>query len=205
MNKENIFAGIDDKEIDKMLRNSEFIKICYDKNQTIDTTINRIKMIGIIISGTANIEKYDYNGNRSILEKLETNSIFGDIFFSKFNDVSMIATSKVEVLYLKYDNILSIKNNKFLSNFFKLFEKKIISLNEKVEILSKRTIKDKLLTYFKYLSNNKTNKTIVIPFTYTELADYLSVDRSAMMRSLKKLQENGFITINRKKITIINF
>ena len=62
-----------------------------------------------------------------------------------------------------------------------------------MKVLSKRTIRDKLLTYFSILSNKNYNKIITIPYSLTTLADYLSVDRSAMMRELKSLSDEGFI------------
>ena len=65
--------------------------------------------------------------------------------------------------------------------------------NIRIEVLSKRSIRDKLLTYFSILSNKNFSKSITIPFSLTTLADYLSVDRSAMMREIKSLIDEGFI------------
>ena len=66
-------------------------------------------------------------------------------------------------------------------------------LNTRIELLTKRNIRDKLLSYFDILSANRLYKTITIPFSFTDLADYLSVDRSAMMRELGHLKEDGLI------------
>ena len=109
-----------------------------------------------------------------------------------------------EVLFLDYDELISnsSKYDKINYNINKLLTSKIYSLYEKLEILSKRTIKEKLLSYFSNLSKNSGKKTFILPITYIELADYLSVDRSAMMRELKKLKDNKIINTNGKKITI---
>ena len=87
----------------------------------------------------------------------------------------------------------------------KLLSQKIVELNERVEILSKRSIRDKLLSYFELLASSNPKRSFLLPFTYTDLADYLSVDRSAMMRELKNLKEEGFIQTNGKKITITRY
>ena len=77
-----------------------------------------------------------------------------------------------------------------------------IDLNERVEVLSKRSIREKLLSYLNIVSKKKGKKSFYLPLTYTELADYLSIDRSAMMREIKNLKDEGFIYSNGKKLTI---
>mgnify|MGYP002520430849 CR=1 FL=1 len=74
--------------------------------------------------------------------------------------------------------------------------------NIRIELLTKRSIREKLQTYFTTLTKAGMNRTFYIPLSYTDLADYLSVDRSAMMRELKQLKEEGFVITNKKRITI---
>lgn len=81
--------------------------------------------------------------------------------------------------------------------------KNTIKLNTRIEILSKKNIRDKLLTYFKLISSKNFSKTFTLPFSLTDLADYLSVDRSAMMREISHLKEEGFIEKKGKKITLL--
>ncbi len=80
-----------------------------------------------------------------------------------------------------------------------LVMQKVISLNSRVELLTKRSIREKLLGYFNILSTRTFVKVLALPFSLTDLADYLSVDRSAMMRELKSLKDDGFI----EKLVII--
>ena len=78
-----------------------------------------------------------------------------------------------------------------------------IKLNTRIELLTKKNIRDKLLSYFNIISSKKFSKTITLPFSLTDLADYLSVDRSAMMRELSHLKEEGFIEKKGNKITLL--
>ena len=157
------------------------------------------------------MERYDYNGNRSIIEKLSPNSVFGEVFSRLGSDISVIATSDCEVLFIEYEHIIKkckkgcLYHNILTNNMLKLLSQKIVELNERVEILSKRSIRDKLLSYFELLASSNPKRSFLLPFTYTDLADYLSVDRSAMMREIKNLKEDGFIQTNGKKITIIRY
>lgn len=80
---------------------------------------------------------------------------------------------------------------------------KVTDLNTRIELLTKRSIRDKLLGYFSLLSTKNLSKTFSLPFSLTDLADYLSIDRSAMMREMKGLKEEGFIEKNGHKITLL--
>ena len=208
MEVNSIFDGIDENDIKKMLLCFEARRRTFKKDRTIVSNIINIKMIGIIISGTANIERYDYNGNRSIIEKLEKNSIFGEVFSRLGSDISVIATSDCEVLFIEYEHLIKrckkgcLYHNILTNNVLQLLSKKIIDLNKRLEILSKRTIREKLLSYFELLANDNPKRKFTLPFTYTDLADYLSIDRSAMMREIKNLRDDGFIVTDGKKITL---
>ena len=200
----SLLEGINETDINKILKNIEGNRIKYKKNEKIILDNNNYEIIGLIMNGFINIEKYDYNGNRIIIEKMGKNSIFGNLFINFKNDISIVATSDCEVLYFNYD-ILIRKNKNLIVNLMEIYTKKIIDLNIRIEVLSKRSIRDKLMTYFLIISNYKKNKKIILPWTYTDLADYLSMDRSAMMREIKKLKEEGIIKIDDKKITIISY
>ena len=80
---------------------------------------------------------------------------------------------------------------------------KVVASNERVEILAKRTTREKLLAYFELLAKKNLSRRFELPFTYTDLADYLGVDRSAMQRELKNLKEDEFIKTKGKQITLL--
>ena len=104
MEVKSIFEGIEEEDIKKMLKCFDAKTRTFKKDRTIVTNIINIKMIGIILEGTANVERYDYNGNRSIIEKLEKNSVFGEVFSRLGSDISVIATSDCEVLFIEYEH-----------------------------------------------------------------------------------------------------
>ena len=120
------------------------------------------------------------------------------------NDVSIIASTNCDVLFIDYQLLTSnsSKYDKINYNINRLLTSKIYSLYEKLEILSKRSTGEKLLAYFNNVASKRGKKTFNLPITYMELADYLSVDRSAMMREIKKLKEEKKISTEGKKITI---
>ena len=178
----------------------------FSKGSIITTYMEKRKQICILLSGKADLIRYDFNGNKDIVDRFSKNDIFGEVFFpvNTNNELFVSATEDCEVILFLYDDIhVKCKNNcKFhstlVSNILELVLNKVVHQNARIEILSKRTIREKLLSYFSILSTKSFNKNITIPYSLTSLADYLSVDRSAMMREIKNLIDEGFILKERK-------
>lgn len=186
-------------------------KKTFSKNEIITSYIQKRNQFCILVSGNADLVRYDLNGNKTIVEHFSKNDIFGEVFYmvTTNNELSVEAKGKCEVLFYIYDDIhTKCKNNcKFhqvLSESLpELILSKVTSLNMRVELLTKRSIRDKLIGYFNLLSTRTLSRSFTLPFSLTDLADYLSVDRSAMMREIKLLKEDGFIEKDGNKITLI--
>lgn len=190
---------------------SKVQKKTFHKGEIITSYIAKRNQLCILVSGEADLVRYDYNGNRTIVEHFNTNDVFGEIFYpvSTNNELLVEAKATSSVLFFIYDDIKTkCKNNctfhnNLLINLPELFLNEIIDLNMRIELLSKRTIRDKLRAYFTITSARNMSKSFKIPFSLTDLADFLSVDRSAMMRELKSLKEEGFIEKSGNRITLM--
>ena len=176
-------------------------KKSFNKDETITSYIRNRNQFCILISGNADLVRYDLNGNRTIIEHFSESDIFGEVFYSitTNNELLVEAKSKCEVLIYNYYDIHTkcTKNCKFhqtLSEYLpELILNKITELNTRIELLTQRSTRDKLLMYFSLISTRKLSKTFELPLSLTDLADYLNVDRSAMMRELKLLKEDGMV------------
>lgn len=185
----------------------------FAKNEIITTYIVNRNMLCIVLEGSADLIRYDFDGNQMIVEKFNKYDVFGEIFYkiNINNELFVKAREKTKILMLNYD-IFEKKckrNCKFHENLLlglpKLVLTKISDLNLRIELLSKKTIRDKILSYFRVLSENNFSKTFTLPFSLTDLADYLSIDRSAMMREIKILKEDGIIKKQDKnRFTLLN-
>jgi len=203
----SLFDKIDKNDVNKMLKCFNAKKILYKKDRTILSNVSNTNKFGIILNGSANVIRVDYNGVRSIIERLDNNSIFGGPLYSSFNnELSIVATSDSEILEFDYSHIIGrCKKNcechaQLLDNMLQILANKVAVNNEKILIMSKKSIREKLLEYFKTMSYNAGSKNFKMDFTLTDLADYLSIDRSAMMREIKNLKNEGFIEIINKRI-----
>lgn len=183
----------------------------FKKDEIITTYIAKRNQICILVSGSADLVRYDSNGNKTIIEHFTKNDIFGELFYVIVtnNELFVKARQASEVLFFTYDNLQHKcrQNCKFHQTFNEnmadLILSKVTMLNTRVELLTKRTIRDKLIGYFSILSNRNFSTTFSLPFSLTDLADYLSIDRSAMMRELKYLKDDGFIKKVGNKITLL--
>lgn len=167
------------------------------------------KVIGVILKGNADLKRIDIKGNETILERLSKGNIFSEMFLEENEDSTfLVSTTKTEVLFIDYHFILKDcqihcrYHNFVLNTLMKFMFSKTISLNSKIDILSQRSIKDKILTYLKKEALKKNSKTFTIPYSFQELADYLCIDRSAMMRELKNLQKEKKIKKEGRTFTI---
>ena len=184
----------------------------FDKNEIITTYIVNRNMIFIVLDGSADLLRYDFNGNQTIVEKFNKYDVFGEIFYriNINNELFVKAREKSKILMFNYDIFerKCKKNCKFheelLIGLPNLVLTKVSDLNLRIELLSQKTIRDKILSYFRILSENNFSKTFTLPFSLTDLADYLSIDRSAMMREIKTLKEDGVIKkLDKNRFTLL--
>lgn len=171
------------------------------KNEVITTYIQKRNQLCILLDGSADLVRYDLNGNRTIVEHFSKNALFGEVFYkiTTNNELFVEAKSTCTVLFYIYNNIQSKCNksckfhNTLVDYLPELILNKITDLNTRIELLTQRTTRDKLLMYFSLISTRKLSKSFELPLSLTDLADYLNVDRSAMMRELKLLKEDRLV------------
>lgn len=198
----------------KLLSSCERVQLKkFEKNEIITTYIINRNQVCIVLEGSADLMRYDFNGNQMVVEKFNKFDVFGEIFYqiNTNNELFVLAKEKSKILIFNYD-IFEKKCKKnckmhedLLIGLPNLVLTKVSDLNLRIELLSKKTIRDKLISYFRILSEKNFSKTFTLPFSLTDLADYLSIDRSAMMRELKSLKEEGFIKKSDKnKITLLS-
>ena len=192
----NISAILDSKE-----HCHKLIQKNYNKGEIITSYLENRKQIFIMISGEAALVRYDERGNKDIVDFFREGSIFGETFYNVYlnSELSVVATKKCSCLTIMYDDIIHKCDNKCkyheeLNNLMlNLLFENTTHLNSRIEVISKRTIREKLHIYLETLSIESYSNKVTIPYSLTDLADFLSVNRSAMMRELKALEDDRII------------
>lgn len=201
-----LFAGINETDLSSLLSCLSARKKAYAKDVYILSADNTIKDVGIVLSGSVNIIKEDFWGNRAILAKMHLGEMFGEAFaFANLQKlpVSVVSSEKSEILFIDFKKITTtcssacLFHSQLIQNILKIIAHKNIMLTQKLEHIVKRTTREKLLSYLSEQAIKQGTNSFTIPFNRQELADYLSVDRSAMSNELCKLRDEGIIEFSK--------
>ena len=182
----------------------------FQADEIITTFLIRRNQLYILLDGEAQLLTYDKEGNKKILYCYKKNDLFGEALFKIYIDreLFVLAKKKCSVLFFPYDTIETCNKDcifhiELLRNLPDLILNGIAEQNFRILLLSYKNIRDKLLTYFQNISKETGSKTIEIPFSLTDLADYLMIERTAMMRELKRLKDEKIIKKSANKITLL--
>jgi CRP/FNR family transcriptional regulator, dissimilatory nitrate respiration regulator len=212
LNEVSLFKGIETAGIEDILGCLGSNVKHYIKNQTIILTGSEVSSLGIILKGSVQVIREDIMGNRMIVANLGEGEIFGETFACAGiteSPVSVVAAEPCQVLMIAINRIVtpcskacSFHSN-LITNLLQLLARKNLYLNNKMELLSKRTIREKIMAYLTSEAEKHHSNSFEIPLNRNELADYLCIDRSAMSREISRLKEEGRIEYRKNYFKII--
>lgn len=212
LQKCSLFNHIEDENLIAILGCLDAKIESFDKKYTIFSEGHPAKYIGIMLSGSAQIIQTDYYGNRSILSGIEPSEIFAESFACaeiSSLPVTVIANEPSEVMLIDCNHILHTCSNncefhqQLIFNLMKNLASKAIMFQQKVEIISKRSTREKLMTYLTFQAKKAHKDSFDIPFDRQELADYLEVNRSGLSVEISKLCREGVIKNDRKHFVLL--
>ena len=207
-----LFIRIEDKELCKMQGCLSAKEYSYKKGETIFAEGDKAKYIGIVLKGSVQAVRVDYYGNRSIVANIEPPQLFGEAFVCaglKSLPVDVVAAEDTEILLIDAQLITHPCKNachfhcQTISNLLQIVAKKNLVLNQKIEITSKRTTREKLMTYLLLQAKEAKSRTFTIPYDRQELADYLEVDRSGLSAEISKLRKEKVLECRRSTFTLL--
>lgn len=207
-----LFDGITEQEYKKMMACFHAIEKNYQAGETICFLGDHAGRIGYLLEGEATIAQTHYDGRQTIIEYLKAGDVFGSALTAASalsGTLQVICVKACRIQFIHYEHLIKRCPNacsfhsRLVSNALELISKKAIALSERLEVLCQRTTRDKLLCYFHQQTAGKSSRSFLMPFSFGTLADYLSVDRSAMMREIRKLKDEKLIAAEKKKITLL--
>ncbi len=207
-----LFDEIAEEDLLRILGCLDARVVEFDKKYTIFTEGTPAHYVGIVLSGSAQVTQVDYYGNRSILSNIRAGELFGEAFAcagASSLPVSVVANEPSEVMLIECTHILHTCRNgcsfhhQLIYNLMKDLAVKTILFHQRAEIISKRTTREKLLTYLSTYAKEVGKSCFEIPFDRQELADYLEVDRSGLSMEISKLRSEGVLESHRKKFCLL--
>lgn len=207
-----LFRGISPEELSGLLQCLSAFEKRYQKYEMILAPGSSVHSVGILLSGGAQIVREDGDGTRSILSELIPSDLFAEAYAAagwREIPITVFATNPSRVLWIPFHKIIApcasscTYHKVLIENLVQIIAQKNILMNEKMRLVSCKTTREKLLTYFRDYAAFVGRPQFNIPFSRNELADYLSVDRSAMSREMGKLRDDGLIRFVKNKIELL--
>lgn len=204
--KNQLFSGIEEKEIEAMLDCLDAKIRSYDKNQYLYRFGENISSVGLVLSGCVYLTKDDFLGNQHILSEAGVGQIFGETYACvpvEALEVSIISAESSVVLFLDVQRIMNVCSSacvfhaRLIRNLLSVIAERNLLMTRKMLHMSQRTTKEKLLSYLSAEAQKNGSAVFKIPFNRQQLADYLAVDRSAMSHELCKLRDDGILSFNK--------
>jgi len=123
--------------------------------------------------------------------------------------IRAVAAESAEVLLLEVRRVLTTCPSAcafhalLIRNLLEVLAVKNLTMNEKLIHLTQRTTRDKLLSYLSVCSARAGEPEFEIPYNRQQLADYLSVDRSAMSAELSRLRAQGMLVCKKNRFRLL--
>ena len=206
-----LFRGISEESQQAMRTCFDMREVSFRADEVIYDFGAGRNMVGVLAEGAAVIERIDQQGSRTILERLESGGVFGEMLMFENvagDSITVVAETACRVWFMAADQVTKrcekacTHHSVLVQNMLRLISEKAQSLSERVDVLSRRSIREKLLCYFRQLAEKAGGDTFTLPFSLSTLADYIATDRSAMMRELKRLREEGVVQSEGRQFTL---
>ena len=205
-----LFHAIAFSDFERMLGCLSVRTVNYQRDGIILLAGDSVDFVGFVLEGSVRIIQEDYQGNPTLLAEVGRAESFGEVYACagiSHSPVTVQAAEQSEVLLIDFGRLLTSCSNacpyhtKLIGNMVRLIAESTLVLSRKVEVLSKRTTREKLRCFLTNASGNARRFTI--PFNREELARYLCVDRSAMSKELCRMRDEGLIRFDRATFELL--
>jgi len=206
-----LFENITGEDVTRLLSCLGITQKKYQKGEIVIAQGSVVDSIGIVVAGHIQISRNDYDGNRIILAEFGISSIFAESFVCaglSRSPVSVVSTENSSIVFLPFARLMTSCESacsfhrQLIVNLIRLVAQKNLMLNSRLEVCSRRTTREKVLSFLSLEAQKAGIKEFKIPYTRAELADYLAVDRSALSRELGAMQEDGIINYDKNLFII---
>lgn len=207
-----LFAGIREEELSPMLRCLQCFERSYQKGELILLESHAVRNVGLILSGTVHMIKEDEEGCETLILSMKAGELFGESFScgsSRDARVSFLAAAPCTVLFLPFHRVLHTCtmtctfHHRMIENMVRMMGDKNVQLMRKIEILSQKTLREKILTYLRLQAEAQQSRRITAPLGRVELADYLCANRSALTRELAAMKQEGILDYHKNTFVLL--
>ena len=207
-----LFEGMSPQETQSVLQCLQAAPRKVAKDEYLFWEGEALSWAGLVLEGRIQLIREDLWGNRRLLRTVEPGELFGESYACAPEALSMVSAQAVvpsRILTLDITHLLTTCSSacpfhaRLIRNLLSALAESNLRLARKIESTSPRTIREKLLSYFSSQARLARSSAFTIPFTRQQLAEYLSVDRSAMTVELYRLKEEGVISFDKRDFRLL--
>ena len=201
-----LFQGSSTEEIDAMLKCLGTKEQSFSRGTVILHAGDTVRSIGLVLAGRVQIENDDLWGNKSVLDSVGPGQVFAETYACIPGEpmmVSAVAAENCDILFLNASRVLTScpsacsHHSRLVQNLLLLSARKNLNLSRRIFHTSPKSIRGRLLSYLSFQAVVHQSREFTIPFNRQQLADHLSVDRSAMSAELGRMRDEGILETER--------
>lgn len=203
-----LFFGIGAEDFEKLSACVEARRQSYQRGAVIRLVGDPASAVGLVLAGNVQVVRENADGKQVLLTELSAPELFGEVFACAGIEgmpVTVLAATDCEILFLNYRKITATCSSacafhtKLIENMLRLLAQRTLMLNKKIELLSKRTTRERLLLFFAAQGASK----FTIPYNREQLATYLCVERSALSAELGRMRDEGLIDFHKNRFALL--
>lgn len=207
-----LFEGIQPQDRESVLGCIGYHIGIFRKGDIVAFEAENIKHIGILLSGAVDMIKEDIWGNRTLLMRMHKDEMFGETFAcgeDNLSTVTFTVSEDAKILFMAFNRVMHSCtmacqfHHRLTENMVHIIAGKNRDLMRKVEVISRKTLREKILTYLSIQAQLQSCRYFEIPLGRVELAEYLCADRSALTRELAKMKADGLIDYDKNCFRIL--
>ena len=210
MKASGLFMSLPDEKILAVLKTMAIRRKTYDKGSFVFYAGDAIAELGLVLRGTVHIVQEDYWGNRNILAQIRPGGIFGEAFACLSGSVATVDVAVVEAAEIMFigvsrifrDGLALPEQEQVFMNLLAILARRNMMLTEKIRYMSQRSTRQKLMFYLSAEAKRHGSPAFTLPFNRQQLADFLSVDRSAMSAELSKMKKDGLLEYHKNNFVL---
>jgi CRP-like cAMP-binding protein len=204
-----LFAGLDEAVLCRQLEVLGAEKAQCEKGEMLQSAGAPIRRFGIVLRGAVQVCVDDIEGNRMIMAEVAPGASFGEslcFLRTKESPVYITAMEDTVLLWLSTDALHDDRNNnsELQRRFTAVLAGKTLMMNNRIQVLSKLSLRGKLTAYFTELAAAQGSDVIRLPMNREDTAAYIGANRSALSRELARMKAEGLIEYRKNEIRILH-
>ena len=163
----------------------------------------------LVLRGAVQVLQDDVDGHHMIMAQAVAGDTFGEsLCFLRETEspVYALALSRTELLWLSGRRLHAPAASdlafELSARFTAMLARRTLSMNDRIQVLSRHSLRDKILTHLLQCARKAGSRCFDVPFSRTDWAVYLGVNRSALGRELTRMRAEGLIDFEKRRFSL---